>query len=311
MDKSEKSLTKTCELNWYKRAQVKSCTPYEGIPFDRDKWDLLPELMPFCNHPLWKPVSESNKGLAATYGWLMYNQKTIDIETKVISPLCYSIIDGSNQLSSGLDFIRVISQTLVDESFHTLLSIEGIQSITKHRNLTPFELPKSKLLKNYENSLDHATGWEKEIVQMGVVVASEVLITDYLSLIANSETIQPLCRMVTRTHWKDELAHANVFNFIATSIISRLPLIQRHFFIESIIQAEDWFSDKEFEIWEVILKFLNIPRAEEIIADSKKAYTKNISSLANRKINTLVKHLKQEHDTNKLYSLPELQAIAN
>lgn len=42
------------------------------------------------------------------------------------------------------------------------------------------------------------------------------LACDYLSLIANSETVQPLCRMVTRTHWKDELAHANVFNFIAT-----------------------------------------------------------------------------------------------
>lgn len=307
MEYKGKPVLKSCELNWYKRARVKSASPYEDVLFQQDRWDFLPELMPFNNHPLWEAVSEERKKIAAAYGWLIYNLKTIGIETRVISPLCYSIIEDKNQISSGFGFARIISQTLIDESYHTLLSLEGIEGIQQKRDIPQIKLPECKLLTNYHDALTECKqDWEKEIVQMGMVVASEVLISDYLALIATSETIQPLCRLITRTHWKDELAHANTFKLVAETIMSRFSLSQNELFMERIIQSAEWFADKELEIWETILTSIDIPRAAEIIADSKKSSAESTNTLADRKINNLINHLKKRISADKFYSLPNL-----
>lgn len=303
--KNKKPVLKQSELNWYKRARVKSASPFEDKIFQEENWDFLPELMPFNNHPLWKAVCEEKKKLAATYGWLIYNLKTIGLETKVISPLCYSILEGKNQISSGFGFERIISQTLVDESYHTLLSVEGIEGIQHKRGIAPFQLPEFNLLTNYQKALDACQqDGEREMVQMGMVVSSEVLISDYLALIATSETIQPLCRAVTRTHWKDELAHANAFKMIAETIMSRFSLSQNELFMEHIIRSAGWFADKEFEIWESILTLIEIPRAAEIIADSKNATLIHTNTLADRKINNLLSHLKKGVIVERHYSIP-------
>lgn len=311
MENKEKPVHKSCELNWYKRARVKDASPYENVLFQKERWDFLPELMPFNDHPLWQEVNEERRKMAATYGWLIYNLKTIGIETKVISPLCYSIIEGKNQISSGFGFMRIISQTLVDESYHTLLCLEGIEGVQQKRNIPRIQLPEFNLLTNYHDALaKYEQNWEKEMVQMGMVVASEVLISDYLAFIATSETIQPLCCSVTRIHWKDELAHANVFKLIAETIMSRFSISQNEFFIDCIIQSTEWFADKEFEIWETILISMDIPRAEEIIAESKKAVIKSTNTLADRKINNLLNHLTKRISADRIYSLPRVLASA-
>jgi len=305
MQTTQDPIIKSSELSWYKRSQVSSASPYENILFEKDRWDFLPELLPFNHHPLWKIASEQCKRLVTSYGWLMYNMRTVCIETRIVSPLCYEIIEGKNQITSNFDFLRIVSQTLTDESYHTLLSIEGIKGIIAHRELPDLEWPELNFSKKYSVSLSNCTKkWEKEIIQMGMVVASEVLISDYLALIATSETIQPLCRRVTNTHWRDELAHANIFRLIAKKVISQFEPLQKEFFIECIINASKWFSDKEFATWEVILSFIGTPGAREIISDSMNNKEKHKNSLADIKIMTLINMLRDAKDVCRVYALP-------
>lgn len=310
MDNNKKDpLIKSRELHWYKRAQVSCVKPYEDVPFKADRYDFLPELMPFNDHPLWGSVDQSSKQRVASYGWLMYNMRTVCIETKIISPLCYSIIEGKNQIAADLDFLRIITQALVDESYHTLLSLEGIEGVVVNRDLMEISFPEQNFFKNYQTFLLKCSrACEREIAQIGMVVAAEVLISDYLALIATSETIQPLCRLVTRTHWKDELAHATIFKLIAEKIISRFTVEQKEFFIECIINSSNYFADKEFETWNMILTCVDIPSAVEIINDSKLIQVKNEETLADRKINALVDLLRRTEHSRKAYFLPMIMS---
>lgn|SRR3990167_395899 len=311
MEKRQDAVIKSNELGWYKRAQHKSAEPYESTLFHEDKMDFLPELMPLDEHPLWNAVSDSTKRMVASYGWVMYNMRTISIETKVVSPLCYSIIENKNQLTEDFDCRRIVTQTLVDESYHTLLSIEGIKGIVDNRNLPEIELPEQNFIKEYNCYLTECGyDWQKDIAQMALVVSSEVLISDYLSSIATSESIQPLCRQVTRTHWKDELAHANVFKLIAEKIMSKLTAEKKEFMIECVIKASGWFANKELESWGRILTFVGVSRADEIIDDCRAAPEKPTNLFADKKIKFLIDLLKNSQYKNDRFTQPLMESVS-
>lgn len=310
MVKKQDPVLKSLETGWYKRAQIKTAQPFESILFEKDKWDFLPQLMPFHKHPLWNEVSVATKQMAASYGWIMYNMRTVCIETKVVSPLCYSIIGNINPLTAQFDFKSIISQTLIDESYHTLLSINGIKAIYENRTLEEIKLPEQNFYKQYEDyMLACSHQWQKDIVQLSLVVASEVLISDYLSLIATSETIQPFCREIVRTHLKDELAHSNTFKIIAEKVMTVATVEQKEFMLECIVKSLEWFSNNELETWQAILTSLDVPRVVEIIEDYRRVSKQDGNKLAKKKIYELINHLKNTKYSNDSYTKPILQSI--
>lgn len=299
MEHVQDSTINLWETSWTKRAQVIKGKLLESVSFVHDRWDFLPELLPFNEHPLWISVSEATKKLVATYGWQMYNLRTICVESQVISPLCNNILNENNQFLVHFEIDKIISQTLVDESYHTLLSVIGIQEVIENRGLSKIKLPEFNFIKNYHHYLHHHPAeWQQDIIQLAIVVASEVLISDYLSLIATSQTIQPICRLVTRTHWKDELAHANIFSYLASHIVNTLDQTQKEFFIECVNQSAQWFADKELEIWGAILSIANVPRGDEIIFDVLN--NQRIQSLSDRRIKSLIDSLKTPKLNNDL-----------
>jgi alpha-N-dichloroacetyl-p-aminophenylserinol N-oxygenase len=134
--------------------------------------------------------------------------------------------------------------------------------------------------------------WQKELVLLGVVISCEVLISDYLALISRSEIVQPFCAAITQTHWRDELAHSSIFKHIAEKIFKDLNVVQKEFFLETIVESSDWFCDPELEVWHEILLLADVPRALEIIADTGKLLLTDKHILARKKISKLLKHLK-------------------
>ena len=205
---------------WFKKAEVKNAVSFEEIlPFEPDRIDFLPELLPFNQHPLWQSLCANLKNQVLSYGWVMYNLRTIYIETQIVGPFCQQIINRQVDIVKKYQFESLLAQTLIDEAYHVLISIEGYESVLAHRGLPRLDLPEFQFHKQIQRSLAQAkTQRQQELITLAVVVASEILISSYLSSISHSDIVQPLFRHITYVHWKDELAHGGVFRQIVDKL---------------------------------------------------------------------------------------------
>ncbi|WP_427158970.1 diiron oxygenase [Aliinostoc sp. HNIBRCY26] len=257
--------------NWHQRAQVKTKIDQQSHPeliFDATKDDFRIDLLPFKSHPdfLAAPLEIQKKILSA--GWIAYNEKTIDIESKVITPACNHIIyrnipgvdDGISQ--------EIASETLVDEAYHVLLVINACRMTRENRGLQSLRLPEFNLVRNMQIEQDcYAETWQKTLVQVATAIVSEVFISDYLDLLANDTTIQPFNRVTVATHKRDELAHAGIFKHLAKCIYSELNQQQKEFFIEVLPKPVLWFANVELRVWQAILEQIGFAKTESVIAD--------------------------------------------
>lgn len=260
--------------NWSRRAQVvkaKQKVQREHQPemvFDETKDDFRLDLIPFKDHPdfLAAPVELQKKVLSS--GWIAYNEKTVDIEAKVVTPVCNHIIyrelpgidDGVSQ--------EIASDTLTDEAYHTLLVISACRMTREKRGLESLKLPSFNLVKKMEQEqARHSAPWQKMLIQMATAIVSEVFISDYLDLLSTDTTIQPLNRCMVATHRADEMAHSSIFKNLAKCMYSQLNWEQKKFFAQILPQPVTWFANSELDVWQSILKQLQFPKAGQIIAD--------------------------------------------
>ena len=105
------------EDKWFAKAEVKKATSFEAmIPFEHERIDFLPELLPFNQNPFWQsqPLESRNKVLS--YGWVMYNMRTVIIETQIVSTFCQNIINHQVDIIKNHQFETLLAQTLIDEA---------------------------------------------------------------------------------------------------------------------------------------------------------------------------------------------------
>ena len=73
--------------SWYTRATVRR--PWNWEPaLDPDTPDFLTGLLPFRDDPVFQGSSPRLQSACLSAAWLIYNHKTIAIETQVIVPAC-------------------------------------------------------------------------------------------------------------------------------------------------------------------------------------------------------------------------------
>jgi len=58
-------------------------------------------------------------------GWLAYNEKTVEIESKIISPVCNHIIDREIPGLEDEASRQIASDTLIDEAYHIQLVVSA------------------------------------------------------------------------------------------------------------------------------------------------------------------------------------------
>ena len=206
---SVKSLLVKISNSWEKRSQVRKNSKVDNlVVFDKEADDFLEELQV--------------KKQILSCGWLIYNQKTFSIETKIITPACVHILFDEVPGFSDLVSKMIISETMVDESYHTLLVSNAIRLTSQYRMLS-LVFPKFNLCRQMSLCQESYTEkWRKVLVQLATSIVSEIFISDYLKLISASSEIQPFNQLVTSIHRKDELAHAGIFKLLTKIIVSGL-----------------------------------------------------------------------------------------
>lgn len=293
-----RTLLEKMAQNWHKRAQsaqVKQKVERESAPemaFDAERDDFRVDLLPFKDHPDFLNASLAMQKQILSCGWIAYNEKTVDIESKVISPACNHIIykevpgveDGTSQM--------IASDTLVDEAYHIQLVVAACRLTRQYRGLEHLRLPSFNLVKNMEfEKARYPETWKKILVQMATGIVSEVFVSDYLKLLANDTAIQPLNRLTVYTHLRDEKAHHSIFKGLAKCIYAYLTPEQKRFFAEVLPKPVRWFANVELEVWEVMLRQINFPHTERMIRDCTAAADVNLLRIDYSGITSLAEEL--------------------
>nr|WP_176426091.1 diiron oxygenase [Chromobacterium sp. ASV5] len=275
--------------HWRKRAVVNNGgDPSFNIPLEADKEDFLPELLPFFNTPQWRAAPAQMKRDVLSYAWVLYNHKTVYVESELITPVCEDLLKGRYPISCAFKTQEIIAQAMVDEAVHTQMSINAANAILTLRDLPSPEYHRFFMTSRRDHLLSqHADARAKRLVALGIACASETLVTDYLDKIATADTIQPLCRQVTAAHANDELAHSSVFTIILENVIHSLSEEEKELVVRSIFESVAMFANKELDVWRSVLKQLNFPDYEAMLAASSDepdtaVYVNGVSNLLER-----------------------------
>jgi hypothetical protein len=256
--------------SWSSRANVRKIGPDLSLDYDLSKPDFLADLLPFHDHPLYQKAPEHYQQAALSCGWIAYNEKTVAIESKIVSPACMHLIDGEVPGFPRHRYRSSVAQALTDESFHILLVVQATAVTRQRRRLQELTLPSFDLVASMQRHQEkHPEKWKKILIQLATAVVSEVMVSEYLSRLSNAFDIQPLNRITTEIHRRDESAHNGLFKSLGALIYHGLNAREREFFVGALSQPSIWFASPELDVWEAMLKQIGFPDAERMIADCR------------------------------------------
>lgn len=256
--------------SWEARAAVKKNELDVDALYDATLPDFLIDLIPFKDHPDFVKASDELKLRALSCGWLMYNEKTIAIETKVISPACMHVIDGEIPGVNHEMCKEVMAQAFVDEAYHTLLLVNACRVTRQRRGLEHVKIPQFSLIKDMLAAQQQCPDPSRRaIINVVCATVSEVSISDYLKLLAGATSIQPLNTITTEIHRRDEATHSGIFKKIGQMIYHGLSADDREFFVQLLPKPLTWFASLELDVWHSVLRQIDFPGADRIIADCR------------------------------------------
>src|SRR5262245_16977940 len=266
--------------NWERRARVKQPELDSEMLFDASKDDFIPDLLPFKDHPAFLAAPERMQKRILSCGWLAYNEKTVDIEAKIIAPACTHIIYGDLPgLQDGVSK-QIAGQTLVDEAYHELLVLKACQVTRDKRGLGAVTLPESQLIVKMRRAQAQCSAtWQQVLVQLATAIVSEVFISDYLKVLSTDMTIQPFNRLTVDAHRRDELAHGSIFKGLAQCLYGSLKAHERAFFAEVLPKPVHWFANSELEVWRAMLQQIGFRATDTVIRDCRSANEENLAHI--------------------------------
>ncbi|SED78961.1 P-aminobenzoate N-oxygenase AurF [Pseudomonas coleopterorum] len=275
---------------WDVRAAVNNdATPYSELLFEHGRLDFSESLVPFRSHPNWQAASAEMKSRCLSYGWIIYNLKTIYIECDIVTPACEDIIKRPPVESSNRDILqRVMSEALLDEALHTKMSVTACNYIYLNRKLPYLDFTDFNLIRWRDQILATCTAeWQRRLTRFGIACASETLITDYLKTLSEDDSIQQVCHEVTRTHAVDEWSHSSVFSFVACDIVHTLSVRERAYLQAVIAKTVEMFADNEMGAWAQALSLAGFQGHEAMLMECSRSsevevYTESVFSLLAR-----------------------------
>ena len=259
--------------HWGDRAQVKSVEYDLDLVYDQKRDDFLPDLIPLKGHPDYDEYFDDFRSEILAGGWIVYNEKTIDIEAKIVSPVCTDLI-YKNIPCQDHELVRfAAAETLVDESYHILMVVNAMMVCKKKRGFDTMELSGFSLTEKMNAEIAKADyEWQKLIIRLGTSIVSEVFISDYLGLLSDAKNIQPINRITTHAHKQDELAHSGLFKTFSKQIFAQFDEKQKRYFTEFLPKPINWFASREMDVWNQILTQIKYPHADKIIAESREEH---------------------------------------
>lgn len=253
---------------WKKRAVVKG-PEIEMEDLFRDELPDFPlRMLPFAEHPDFVKAAPEMQSQTLSWGWMAYNIRTVAAEDHIANPALFNIMQERFPGSEHPLIKETVGQALVDEHYHTLMHVNAMELCKRRRNLKPLKLPESVTLRFLKNAQAACSeSWERDLLQLCFAITSEVSINAYLSLLSQDYDIQPLHRVITDMHNRDEFAHMILLVEVARVIYRNMDKRQQALFCDFLPQALEAYVAADFLTWKVILKHIGFANAETIVED--------------------------------------------
>ncbi|MFE9574423.1 diiron oxygenase [Streptomyces sp. NPDC006692] len=260
---------------WPRRATVRTdmdkVTGTEA--YDPELLDYPVSLMPFGEHPDFQGASEEKRRTVNTLGWIAYNERVIAAEEYVVNPtfekLGHAVFPGVDRF----EVKEIVRQSHIDEVWHTYMHMLGMQRTREARQVTAEPAATHPVTNRllYEAQAEAGERWQTDLLYLLWTTVGEVSVNAFLDLMARDTTVQPMHSLIARLHARDESAHGPVMIEIMRDVYAHLSRKQQDFFIASLPSGITAFCAEDFDWWLKVLEFAGVPKARDIIEDSRSA----------------------------------------
>lgn len=235
--------------------------------YDASIPDFPISMVPFWNDPDFAKLDERTKLRFLAAAWVAYNEKAIYLEDEIVQPFCGLLLKDRLPGASDPQVKQVIAQIQVDEQFHILMCLDICNNARTRHGLHDYAMPEPKLGANLKQKLARtADAEETALLRMAYASVAEMSINAYLNQVATDQTIQPLNRINTDMHRRDESAHSTAFREIVGSVHRALAPNAKRRFCGHLHDALVDFTTPDGSHWESILEYLDVPAREAILA---------------------------------------------
>jgi hypothetical protein len=189
-------------------------------------------------------------------------------EDEIVLPVCNLLLKGRLPGASDPLVKQVLAQVQVDEQFHILMCLDVCNVARKHHQMHDFIAPCPALGVHLGRRLSETgiDGSQAQLVRLAYASVAEMSISSYLNQVSKDMTIQPINRINTDMHRRDESAHSIAFHEIVSSVYRALEPSDQASFRGYLADALEIFSLPDVAFWESILGYAEIRNREHIIA---------------------------------------------
>lgn len=259
----ERKVMERLAKSWDQRVAVRQDRLDLGQYYDASIPDFPVAMIPFSGDQEFAQLiadAEENvklRFLAAT--WLAYNERVIYIEDEIVQPLCRLLLKGRLPGMGDALAKQVLAQTQVDEQFHILMCLDILSSARTRHKLDDYVLPEPLLGRRLKEQLAVTRDpFEQALIRMAYACVSETTIHAYLKQLSSDLTIQPLNRMHTDMHRRDESAHGTIFLEIARSVYKSLDDEAKTCFSNCMTKALHDSVEIDVSFWSSTLGYLQV-----------------------------------------------------
>lgn len=273
----ESAVIRGLARSWPRRATVRRAEPALDGPtmdelFDPVRADYPERLLPFRGHRTFESLDEVTRARIAAWGWIAYNRTVMDVEQYVVNPGFGVLL--RDEFGTGFsDTARAaVVQAMCDEEYHTLMHLNA-SALTRRRrgwSLPESALPPALLVRRHRDAVAAAAavdGRSAALTALAYAAVAETSIADYLSVLSDDESIQPVSRATVVLHRRDECAHASVAQEMTTMVYERLPDADRSLLVAALRSGVDAFTAADVGVWLAILRAEGVPGAEAMLRE--------------------------------------------
>ncbi|MCQ8830864.1 AurF N-oxygenase family protein [Streptomyces malaysiensis] len=249
--KYERDLLVQLTRRWGKRVAVKKDELDLDGHFDAALPDFPEHLVPVLALPGADRLDRDARERILSAAWISYNAKTAAIEDEIILPACRLMLQERIPVRRDDVAVDALHQTIIDEHYHILMCHNAVGVTRRRRGLEDVRFAPGvwSVVRGLEAVRVGLSGFDRDIVDIAFSLAAETTISGFLSTLATAQEIQPMNRITTDLHRRDESGHAVVFRELCGSLYRNLDGAQREMFREALVTGLTAFRSADLDPW--------------------------------------------------------------
>lgn len=235
----EQDLLARLTSRWGRKVAVKKDELDLDGHFDERLPDFPEHLVPVLSLPGADRLDRDARERILSAAWIAYNAKTAAIENEIILPACRLMLQDGIPVRRDDVAVSALHQTIIDEHYHILMCHNAVGVTRRRRGLPDVRFGPDiwSVVQGLRAARAGLSGFDRDIVDIAYSLAAETTISGFLSTISTARDIQPMNRITTDLHRRDESGHAVVFRELCGSLYRSLDTAQRRMFRDALVSG--------------------------------------------------------------------------